>query len=372
MTDNETVGPVRIGMGPRARRTFLRAMGALGAGTLGAGALAACGQEQGAAATGVGAKDPETGKLVVMASPQPDWIAAQTAAFQKKFTIETTSSRLSGGEGLAKLKAEEGNQSFDVWWGSPADSFVSAKKQNLLAAYKSPTAAEIPDKYKDKDGFWTGIYVGSIGFAINTKRLAEKNMPEPKTWDDLLKPIYKGEIVMAHPATSGTALTSMQTVLQLKNKNETEFWKWVTSFHNNVLQYTRSGSGPMPFLERNEATIGVVFSHDIFVSVEKGLPIKLTFPTDGTGYEIGGMALIKGAKNPASAKKWIDWALTAEAQEIGPTAKAYQAPTNPKAKVSKPEFLQVKLINYDIEYAGSTEEKIRTRFTEEVAPQPRA
>ena len=369
MTDSDIFHRLSIGVDARSRRTFLRAMGATG--MLGASGLAAaCGGA--ATPTASGAKDPETGKLVVMASPQPDWIAAQTAAFQKKFSIETTSSRLSGGEALAKLKAEEGNQSFDVWWGSPADSFVSAKKQNLIEAYKSPTAAEIPDKYKDKDGFWTGIYVGSIGFAINTKRAAEKNIPEPKTWDDLLKPVYKGEIVIAHPATSGTALTSMQTVLQLKNKNENDFWKWVGSFHNNVLQYTRSGSGPMPFLERNEATVAVVFSHDIFVSVEKGLPIKLTFPTDGTGYEIGAMALIKGAKNKASAKKWIDWALTSEAQEIGATAKAYQAPSNPKAKVPKPEFLQVKLINYDIEYAGSTEEKIRTRYTEEVAPQPKA
>jgi len=128
----------------------------------------------------------------------------------------------------------------------------------------------------------------------------------------------------------------------------------------------------MAILERAEATVGIVFSHDIFVSVEKGLPIKLIFPTDGTGYEVGGMGLIKGAKNAVSAKKWIDWALTVEAQEIGPTVKAYQAPTNPKAKVSKPEFLQIKLINYDFNYSGEMEEKIRTRFTEEIAPQPQS
>jgi iron(III) transport system substrate-binding protein len=356
-----------------SRRVLLRTMGALGLG--GASVFAAaCGQADGGTGTGTGsaAPDKETGKLVVMASPQQPWIDAQTAFFQKKFNIETVSTRLSGGEALAKLKAESGNPSFDVWWGSPIDSFISAQKQGLLTPYKPASAGEIPEKYKDKDGNWHGIYVGSIGWAINTKRAAEKNIPEPKTWDDLLKPVYKNEIVMAHPATSGTALTSMQTVLQLKSKNETEFWKWAKSFHNNVLQYTKSGSGPMAILERAEATVGVVFSHDIFVSVEKGLPIKLIFPTDGTGYEVGGMGLIKGAKNAASAKKWIDWALTVEAQEIGPTVKAYQAPTNPKAKVSKPEFLQIKLINYDFNYSGDMEEKIRTRYTEEIAPQPQS
>ena len=368
MSNEERFLDVTVGVEPGSRRAFLWAMSAFG--LSGAAALAAaCGQDQGASG---GGKEPETGKLNVMASPQQDWIDAQVKAFRTKTSIDTAASRLSGGEALAKLKAEAGNPSFDVWWGSPSDSFISAKKQGLLTPYKSPSAAEIPDKYKDKDGNWTGIYVGSIGWAINTKRAAEKNIPEPQTWDDLLKPVYKGEVVMAHPATSGTALTSMATVLQLKGRKEDEFWKWAKSFHNNVLQYTKSGAGPMAILERAEATVGVVFSHDIFVSVEKGLPIKLLFPKDGTGYEVGAMALIKGAKNVASAKKWIDWALTKDGQEIGQTVKAYQAPTNSKAKVPKPEFLQVKLIDYDAEYVGSMEEKIRTKFTEDIAPQPKS
>lgn len=318
------------------------------------------------------AADPVTNKLSVMASPQQDWIDAQVNAFKKATSIDTVAARLSGGEGLAKLKAEMGNPSFDVWWGSPIDSFISAQKQDLLVPFKPESAAAIPDKYKDKDGFWHGIYVGSIAFAVNTKRLQEKGLPEPQTWEDLTKSAYKGELVIAHPATSGTSYTSMQTVLQMKKRNEDDFWKWAKAFHANVLQYTKSGAGPMGILERAEASIGVVFSHDIFVSVEKGLPIKIVFPTDGTGYEVGGMALIKGAKNVASAKKWIDWALTVEAQEIGATAKAYQAPTNPKAKVPKPEFLQVKLIDYDFTYAGTMEEKIRTKFTEDIAPQPKS
>jgi iron(III) transport system substrate-binding protein len=310
-----------------------------------------------------------SGKLNVLASPQQPWIEAQVKAFANKFKIETNFVRKSGGESLAQLRAEKGNPTFDVWWGSPIDSFISAKKDGLLENYVSPTAAELPAKYKDPEGAWNGIYLGSIGWAINTKRLEEKKLPEPKTWDDLVKPEYKGEIVMAHPATSGTAYTTVVTIML--TKGEDKGWEYLKAFHKNVLQYTKSGSGPMRMLDGAEATIGVVFSHDIFVSVEKGLPIKLTFPTDGTGYEIGGMALIKGAKNVPEAKQWIDWALSVEGQEIAPTAKAYQAPTNPKAKVPKPEFMQVKLIDYDFAYAGANEEKIRNRFLEEIAPAPK-
>jgi iron(III) transport system substrate-binding protein len=313
----------------------------------------------------------KSGKLNVMASPQPDWIKAQVDTFQKWSGIETASVRKSGGEGLAQLKAEKGNPSFDVWWGSPVDSFVAAKKEGLLEPFSPPTAAEIRNQYKDPEGFWHGIYVGSIGFAINTKRLQEKGLPEPTSWADLAKPIYKSEVVMAHPATSGTALTSVNTVMMLNNKDLEKGFAYWKDVHKNVLQYTKSGAAPMQFIERGEATIGIVFSHDIFVSVEKGLPIKIVFPSEGTGYEVGGMAMIKGAKNPEQARQWITWALTKDGQEIGATAKAYQAPTNQHAKVPKPEFLQVKLIDYDFLWAGDNESKIRDRFLDEIAPAPK-
>ena len=310
-----------------------------------------------------------SGKLNVLASPQLDWIQAQVKAFSDKYQVETNFVRKSGGESLAQLRAEAGAPSFDVWWGSPIDSFIAAKNDGLLENYVPPTAAELSDKYKDAEGAWHGIYVGSIGWAINTRRLAEKGLPEPKSWDDLLKPEYKGEVVMAHPATSGTAYTTVVTVMQLKG--EDKGWEYFKGLHRNVLQYTKSGSAPMRMIDGGEATIAVVFSHDIFVSVERGLPVKLLFPEDGTGYEIGGMALLKGAQNVPEAKQWIEWALTPEAQEIGATAKAYQAPTNPKAKVPKPEFMQVKLIDYDFAFAGANEERIRTRFLEEIAPAPK-
>ena len=309
-----------------------------------------------------------SGKLNVLASPQLPWIQAQVKAFSDTFGIETNFVRKSGGESLAQLRAEGGRPTFDVWWGSPVDSFISARADGLLESYVPPTAAEIPTKYKDADGFWHGIYLGSIGWAINTKRLGEKGLPDPKVWDDLLKPELKGEVVMAHPATSGTAYTTVMTIMQ--TRGEDKGWEYFKALHRNIFQYTKSGAAPMRMLDGAEAAIGIVFSHDIFVSVEKGLPIALTFPQDGTGYEVGGMALIKGAQNVPEAKQWIEWALTPAAQDIGATAQAYQAPTNPKAKVPKPEFMQVKLIDYDFAFAGANEERIRTRFLEEIAPAP--
>jgi iron(III) transport system substrate-binding protein len=116
-----------------------------------------------------------------------------------------------------------------------------------------------------------------------------------------------------------------------------------------------------------EAAVGIVFSHDIVKQMENGWPLTLTFPEEGTGYEIGGTALIKGAKNPELAKLWIDWALTPAAQELGPKYQAFQAPTVIGAQASRPELLEVNLINYDFQYCGNNKKDFVDRFTNEIA-----
>ena len=82
--------------------------------------------------------------------------------------------------------------------------------------------------------------------------------------------------------------------------------------------------------------------------------------------------MIKGGADAAAAKKWIDWALTAKAQEIGPSARAYQLPVNPKAKVSKfsVDLDKIKLVDYDFVKAGKQREALTDRFTTSVAPVP--
>ena len=71
------------------------------------------------------------------------------------------------------------------------------------------------------------------------------------------------------------------------------------------------------------------------------------------------MAILKGAKHLDAAKKWYDWALTAEAQALGPKYKAYQAPTVKGVELSHPELLQVNLIDYDFHWAGKNKKAIR-------------
>ena len=90
-------------------------------------------------------------------------------------------------------------------------------------------------------------------------------------------------------------------------------------------------------------------------------PIKVAAPCEGTGYEIGSMSIVKGARNLENAKKWYDWALTAPAQEIGAQIKNYQVPANKSARVPEeaPKLTEIRLIDFDFAKYGSSSERRR-------------
>ncbi|RME98618.1 MAG: extracellular solute-binding protein [Chloroflexi bacterium] len=309
-----------------------------------------------------------TGELNLLCVVDLEWCEGMVFEFNKLYPgIIINWVRMSSGESLTRLRNEASDPQFDVWWGGPVDSYIAAAKEGLLEPYDSPNAVNLrdPNLMKADDNSWFGIYVGSLGFATNTNYLAEHpEVQAPTSWAELIEPQWKGQILVAHPSSSGTSYTHLCTNIQLKGE---EAWDYERALAANVLQFTKSGSAPARFVGAGEAAVAIVFSHDIVAQIEKGLPLKLTFPSEGTGYEIGGTALIKGAKHPDLAKLWIDWALTPAAQELGPKYSAYQAPTVIGAEPSKPELLDVKLIDYDFEFCGSNKKDIIDRFTNEIA-----
>jgi iron(III) transport system substrate-binding protein len=310
--------------------------------------------------------------LTVLCTPQEDWCQAMVAAFQEETGVETSYVRLSSGEALARLQAGGDAPEFSVWWGGPADGFVAANAEGLLEAYDSPGAEAVADDAKDADGIWTGVYVGALGFCSNTTVLEELGVDVPTSWDDLLDPALEGQVAIAHPASSGTAYTAFYTQV-LRLGGEDEAMAYMQDLHQNILQYTSSGAAPAEMAGRGEIAVSVVFSHDCVRNIDAGFAdLETSFPTEGTGYEIGGVALIAGAPEPNAAKAWIDWSLTAEAQEIGATTLSFQLPTNPEAEVSERSVNldDVELVEYDFQAAGEAREELTARFEDEVAAAP--
>jgi iron(III) transport system substrate-binding protein len=314
-----------------------------------------------------------SGSLTVVCGAMEAWCAAMTKAFQAKTGVSTKFVRLSSGETVARLDAAKSNPEFDVWHGGPADAFGVARIGNLIDKYVSPTRDMIPVKYQDKDGYWTGVYVGALGFCSNTRELRRLGLKVPTSWQDLLNPKLKKNISMAHPSTSGTAFTTLWTQVT-RLGSETAALTYMKSLHNNILQYTKSGVAPVAIVGRGEAAVGIVFSHDCVAGIEQGLPLKVSFPSEGTGYEIGGVALIKGAKNPEAAKSYIDFALSAEAQNLGPTVASYQVLTNKAAKRDRRmvSLTSLKIVNYDFKEAADAKKALTAKFDADIASAPKA
>ncbi|MFT6302811.1 MAG: iron(III) transport system substrate-binding protein [Pseudomonadales bacterium] len=296
--------------------------------------------------------------------------------FEEATGIKVNLTRKSSGETYAQIKAESSNPKGDIWWGGTGDPHLQAAEEGLSEAYVSPMRGEQNDwaiKQSESAGNQTiGIYSGALGYGYNEEVLKANNLPVPACWADLLKPEYKGHVQMANPNSSGTAYTTLATIIQLFG--EDEGFEFMKGLHKNVNQYTKSGSAPIKAAARGENTIGIVFMHDAVKQAVSGFPIKVVAPCEGTGYEIGGMTLIKGARNLDNAKKFYDWALTAEVQTRALEVKAFQVMSNKSATSSPlaPDLSSIKLIDYDFKKYGSSAERKRLlkKWDDEVSVLP--
>lgn len=178
---------------------------------------------------------------------------------------------------------------------------------------------------------------------------------------------------MANPNSSGTAYTTLATIVQLFG--EDEGFEFLKKLHMNINQYTKSGSAPIKAAARGETTVGIVFQHDAVTQKVAGFPIQVVSPCEGTGYEIGSMSIIAGARNLEEAKMWYDFALRADVQEMARQARAYQVPSNRNASPppEAPKLEDIKLIDYDFKKYGSSAERTRLleKWEKEVNALPR-
>ncbi len=302
-------------------------------------------------------------KLTYYCSAQEDWCQLMAKGFEEATGIKVNMTRKSSGETFAQIKAESANPKGDVWWGGTGDPHLQAAEEGLTEPYESGMRGKLHPwaiSQSESAGNKTiGIYSGALGYGYNTDLMKKNNLPEPKCWKDLLKPEYKGHVQMANPNSSGTAYTTLATIVQLFG--EDEGFEFMKGLHKNINNYTKSGSAPIKAAARGENTIGIVFMHDAVKQAVSGFPIKVVAPCEGTGFEIGSMSIVKGARNEENAKKFYDWALTADVQTRALEVKAYQVMSNTGAKSSPkaPDMASIKLIDYDFKKYGSSAERKR-------------
>ena len=286
--------------------------------------------------------------------------------FEKETGIKVNWVRLSGGEAEARMEAEKGNPQASIWVGGVGLNHMSAKNKGLTTPYRSRLADNTPAQYRDPENYWIGLYLGPLGFITNEARARELNIKPPQSWADLLKPEYKGLIRMANPTTSGTAYNVITTIRYVFGGDEERTFDYMRKLDVNMDQYTRSGSAGGKSVAIGEIPVAIGYAHDMVKLKVEGAPVIISIPSEGTGFEIASMSLVKGGKDPVNAKKLYDWVLGKTAQDI--IGQWYVIPLSKVATKNPVAFSmdEVKTVEQDLEWDADNKNRLLDRWTREI------
>jgi iron(III) transport system substrate-binding protein len=317
-------------------------------------------------------------QLTALCSTDQGWCELAAKEFQVQTGIKVLQVHKATGEALAQLRAEAANPKTDIWWGGTGDPYLQAAEVGLLDAYRPAYLNDLHGwsvrQYAMSENYVGGFYTSAIGFGWNEDVLRKKKLPAPKCWADLVDPRYKGEIETSHPGSSGTGYTILAGLVQMMGEDAA--FDYLKKLHKNVTQYTRSGQAQAKSVAKGEVGIGVSFIFGFENERINGFTmVRSAAPCEGTGYEIGGIALVKGSRNREAARRYYDFLMSPSGQSLGAKANSLQVPANKTFKVDPrvPSIENVRLIKYDFQKYGKATERKRLidKWEREVNALPR-
>ncbi len=307
--------------------------------------------------------------LLVYTALETDQLKAYQEGFNKvEPNIELKWVRDSTGVITAKLLAEKGNPQADAVMGVAASSLALLDKNGMLEPYKPLNADALMSQYIDKKSppAWFGMDVWGATVCFNTVEAQKRNIPKPETWKDLTKPAYKGQIVMPNPASSGTGFFDVSAWLTLwgDDNGKGGGWKYMDALHENIAQYTHSGSKPCNMAASGEFVVGISFEYRANANKAKGAPIDLVFPKEGLGWDLEAFAIHKGTKNLAAAKKLADWASSKDAMLLYGKNFAITAQPGVAAPLPNvPKDYEARLVKMDFATTAANRERVLAEWT---------
>lgn len=358
-------------------RTLRMTLAAAGAIAL-VGGMAACSAPEnasGSSSTDAGGSAPAggSGTVAVACSQQEDYCQAITRAFEEATGTKTTYVRLGAGEVLARLETNPGE--FDVWAGGQAENHLIANDRGHVELYVSPNAEALPEQYNDDTGIWSGFYTDSVAFCSNEKELERKGVAVPTSWDDLLDPALAGAVAMPHPATAGVGYMAMFTVATLNGGDQAKTIEYFQQLNSNVMQYSKSAATGTEQAGRGEVAVAIALDSDCEKALHAGFGDLVTsYPEEGTGYEVGAVSILDGARNPDEAKQFFDWLLTTDAQDLYADIPSFAVPTLPDAVVGEnvPRQDSVNQVDWDIRQAADNRETFTKAFETDIVSSDQA
>lgn len=289
--------------------------------------------------------------------------------FTKATGVETQMVFLSSGPALSRIEAEKANPQADVWFGAPSENHILAKERGLTEPYASANASALSDEFKDQEGYWHAIYTNPLAVGVRTDILESRKAPVPASWEDLKNPAYKGLIQMPSPQSSGTAYAVILTLIQ--QRGEDAAFTYLKELNPNIQTYTQSGTAPSGALGVGETPLAIQFTPGFLKLADEGYPVKVVFPSEGVGYEVASMSILKGAKNLDDAKKLVDWMTSKDGQGALSATKTYFLPirTDVSGGTGVPTLDQIKLVASDPKFAAENKKRLVERWAKDVLGQ---
>jgi iron(III) transport system substrate-binding protein len=298
--------------------------------------------------------------ILVYTALETDQLKSYKDTFEKAVKdVEIRWVRDSTGVITAKLLAEKNNPQADAVFALAATSLLVLEQEGMLTPYAPKGVEALNPRFVDtkKPPMWVGMDVWGATICFNTVEAQKRNLPKPESWKDLLKPVYKGQITMPHPASSGTGFLDVTAWLQLFG--EAEGWKYMDALHENIAQYVHSGSKPCRQAGAGEFVMGISFEYRANATKASGAPIDLIFPKEGVGWDMEASAIIKASKKQEAARKLMDWGVTREANEL--YAKGYAIVAMPgvaKPLPNVPANYEQMLVKNDFGWAAKNRDRI--------------
>ncbi|HOV37578.1 MAG TPA: extracellular solute-binding protein [Spirochaetales bacterium] len=304
-----------------------------------------------------GAKEEKGGKLVVWSAAAEDEAEALVKAFKAHHpTVDVEIIRAGSSELLTRLQAEQPSPGGDILLGIAQESFDA--NMDKFVGYKTSHHGEIPDGLKDANdppkyyGFSMPLQV----FIVNKNMMKEADWP--RKWIDLTNEKYKGEIIMANPALSGSAYAQIYTIYQLYGMEALEKLAKIATF-------VASSTAVPESVARGEYAIGVTGENNVAEQIKKGAPVTAIYPEDGTGARFDATGIIARGPNPETAKLFMEFITSEEAYNIILKTRSRRT-VNPKlpGPENLPSLSQIKLIKYDATHAGQIRNELTQKFSE--------
>lgn len=284
--------------------------------------------------------------------------------FKKRENQVYESIRMSSGEASYHLLTMN-KSGIDVVLGGPADLHEQLKSGGRSIRYVSHMADNISGQYKDKDGYWTGMYMGTLAIGVNRKVWQQdpqlSSLPLPQRYEDLLLPELKGKIEIPDPQTSGTGYTLLASLAQ--QRGEEEAIQLMQALKKQSPSTTFSGITSAQRLAVGDVAAVVSFLGDQLRFRNSGYDISSYIPPQA-GWEIGAVTILKNGNNLQAARKFVDFVLSKEAQ-VEYMNSAFSFPVLPNIPLNPllaPVKLENLLASYRFDVAASRREQLLGRW----------